>query len=580
MAKLTIPRRIEDQLERINTHVSHLSHTRNLPDFLKTDWIQWRERLTFYMGLGLDKSILAKKYNAFMRWADSRKLAYLLNKLADTLDAFQDLQAHKNYLSKESYAAYKDLILQKVQIELEKLEINMLRKIEKAQSVKREERTTLVAEYAQHRFIFDIAISHQNPKLSKSINKNDLPLVYDFFKQQENKFRFSRQMDKSERISTVAQTAGAGLDLYSGVTSAVPTLGNIGQGILNFLSGIPIIAVIISAIPLVINNFKAWLQNKSIVKKGFAAAALGFAILGIGVAISSLTIAAFATTAGFVAAGLAVIGYIHDTILPHALWERQIERKKSEIVRIQSRMNDIKSDNIVTLTTNEKNILLQKIELRFLASSDMTTQEKKELKDALPQAIALILAGKIADFSANPLLEDMVKDISFKNILLSGASNQISALQKDIQQLKEKKKANRAPLGLGFFALFGAILICIPTPITQIAGYSLLAITAIIGLNMKFNITGRIRNLFSKEKNTVIPNIAGHTTEEATNHPYVNDQSYRNIHSVIPINHPTASVPYANDAKIITSDNDTKVPVNENNKDDKESPDPEHPRHP
>lgn len=492
---------------------------------IKTDWNNIQKRFDLYANAG-------KHYQQLQAWKNSRKAEYQLEKLRSALLAYQQLQEpkQKQLLGVKKYNDIERLILNRIQIEIDKFDINQVLQLEKIQDVKRSEQLQKITHVRAKREQFNKVIDDAEPAYSTLFKNKNTHALYGFFREQETKFHFTKHIKRAKIAANIINQTGTATELASGMTEGFSAFGNIGAALGQAIVAIPIISSIAKAVPLVFKNIKAWSENKSTTTKIVAGVALGITVVGLATTI--ITTALAATVAGAaIATVLAAVGYAHSKVFPYIALRSKINSINTKIAERENRITELGQEKLSKLDELEKNVLLKKLEENYLAG--------KTSKESMVEAKSLILHGKdIQIMNIDPAIKAMRGDQDLKSYLIKLNNNHKTELDKQVAELNVKENAKRSGLGLGALAVIGAILVCIPTPITTGLGIALLTATAVVGVAIQFDIGTKIKNFFSnlfgdkKEKNNVAIKAE---TKETPKPTYEHNFSERIAHDSHPV---------------------------------------------
>lgn len=447
-------------------------------------WQQWRARYYLYAGF--------KEYEGLNRWQGGSKTGQFEKKLMSALQALKELQINKDKFKDKKFKEMEAAIVRVANIEMSKLEIAQIKKLVKIQGVNRDELKSMQENLLKERKVSKKEIEDRSNKFSYDIKEKDFPHLKKLFRDQESKFHFNAHIRRMKVANDAITVAKTGTDIFSLVANLFPPLVALGQGVVAFLSAIPLISVIATAIPLVFESIKTWVKNKSSSKKLGATIAIGF----VGAAILTAALAPIAALG--MAAGLAAFGFVVQQVIPYIARHKTINALNEEIATIGKRCDFLRDkDNVLNSTTledKEKHFLLKEIELNWNKADSHTEEDKKELK----RAKMLIYKESISKDCNNKIILQALNGKSLNSFLIEKHKERQSQLKTNVENLKALEKKQIATMINGIATVVGAVLFCIPTPPTMILGACLMGVSALVGIAIKYDLPQKIAGFFGK----------------------------------------------------------------------------------
>lgn len=469
----------------------------------------WQRRFEFY------EDIQDPAFKKFHAWKTKNKIIRGGKKLQRSLIALDELiNHHPNVnINNDRYEEMRAATQQVIDVQLMKLEIAQLRILEKAQGVKRRLSGISLADQEKNlKILRKKSYDHilkQKRRFSKDVKEHtpQLANTITFFKSHEQRIHFNRHFIRSDK------TADA-ISVVSSINGFISHLSAFSASLLSglaifasVLQAIPFIGAITSSIPILIHAAKSWLGNKSRTKKAFAAILVAV-VTGSFITIGIGTIA----TAG-IAVGLMVIGTYVKHVHPWIKSRIAIGKMKNELKELASIQEKLTKNIKPILSPREQKLLLIELDEKYLSSlskTNRTDKEKYEVKMAFNKKKSDILRGAYDD--------------SQKEFLVGEIQRQIEDTQKDLDLLHEHEIRKRIQVVNGALAVTGAILVCIPTPLTAIIGASLLLTSAIIGVTVTFDLVPKAKDFFQRHFGRNRSAVAV-PQEEAPHHQHGNKPS-------------------------------------------------------
>lgn len=448
-------------------------------------WIMWQRHFDVYGDLTL--------YPTLNRWKNGNKFQKLLLQVKKSLDALTETF----HLESEHSVLTKFAILHALDIELLHLELKFLTQIEKdkgstllSHRLKKLNAALLKQQKKSKKIIIDF-----NKRLSiQAKNVQDLPALMVFFRHYKKfKFYFDHSGMISEETSDLIGIANTLVSFLKSINGVIPEILNFFRGAAQLLKLLPLISAIASVVPFIIDAIKSWVKNERPIKKFKTTGSLLFVIGGI-------LAAAFITAASTViASSLLALGVIVKFGFPWITTLYQKSTKRKEILLLEKRKETLKSGRITSLSTYEKHTLMRLVENYWLSLPTFSHQNIANLH----RIKRLIANGdNIEAISFHPFIQMSLYHeshrITLEDWLLKKTDEKIQSLNEDIRFLKKISRSEGFKLINGAISIAGAILVCIPTPITLITGAAILLSTAIIGVALKYHWFKKIRRLFTK----------------------------------------------------------------------------------
>lgn len=466
----------------------------------------WQRRFEFY------EDIQDPAFKKFHAWKTKNKIIRGGKKLQRSLIALEELNKHHPELDIKRYKEMCTATQQVIDVQLTKLEIAQLRILEKAQGVKRRLSGISLADQEKNlKVLRKQSYDHilkQKLRFSQNVKEHtQLANTFTFFKSHEQRIHFNRHFIRSDK------TADA-ISVVSSINGFISHLSAFSASLLSglaifasVLQAIPFIGAITSSIPILIHAAKSWLGNKSRTKKAFAAILVAV-VTGSFITIGIGTIA----TAG-IAVGLMVIGTYVKHVHPWIKSRIAIGKMKNELKELASIQEKLTKNIKPILSPREQKLLLIELDEKYLSSlskTNRTDKEKYEVKMAFNKKKSDILRGAYDD--------------SQKEFLVGEIQRQIEDTQKDLDLLHKHEIRKRIQVVNGALAVTGAILVCIPTPLTAIIGASLLLTSAIIGVTVTFDLVPKAKDFFQRHFGRNRSAVAV-PQEEAPHHQHGNKPS-------------------------------------------------------
>jgi hypothetical protein len=482
-------------LQTLATHPSF----RQTADLLLARWQHWVERFGIY------DHIKKKRYIGFFTWQQDKKLIMQEDRFMDTLLALQEFtQYAKNDIANKD--DIEKTLLTLADIQLAKLEIRQSKKLKKVQGLSRGNLKQDIETLREKRKKTMDMI--QTVCYSKEIKETDnIPLTKAVLQYHETKFRFGRVIERSDYAVTAAKVTKIGNFSFQFI-NAFPTFFSalaqpfiqIGQALGIFLNSIPIIANIVSAIPILFTAAKTWFKNKSKTKKILHSIAAALAIAGIIVGAVFLGFGLL-TLGGIIATGLAVVGFIALQVIP---WARAMIKLSSTIndnAQVKKRIKFLsgKNHHASELTEFEKDMLLKRIEDAWLKDEFNIKAFDSKIIDDAKDLIAF--GNDMISLRANVLIRKILESKSpstLEAFLLEENKSKLKYLKDYVKELKKDEETKAVTTGNSLLAIIGAILLCIPTPPTMIIGAGLLLVSTLVGFGIKYKWGEKISNLFNR----------------------------------------------------------------------------------
>lgn len=477
----------------------YLQNTDQKSNHLSFRWEQWLNRFRFYRSVDDARVFDGSKYEAFLDWQDNRKKIWRQEKLYEKLLALDEFYKIRHHLDPKVAHDLHESLIRLINIELTKLEIDQLRKLEKAEQIKRtaeieEHRQALLIDkqyikkyLVNRRVSFLDYFNTENPSYTH-LNK--------VLSARESKIPYSRILHKTEDLNNGFSIINSGLDLFVRIVAA-GYLGVIkfSQSFVDTLSSIPIISIALTGIHLTLKLIKSFAQKKS-------SKTVLSSIVVLGIVGAALVGASFAPVAGaFIASALVSLVYTTQHLLPWVAMRRKISFDTEHLNDAINRFNLIADrHHQLVLTGHEKNLVIRELERYCVKLAN--NGDKRQLQ----ASIKLIHDAKnhtdVMRLEKNPLIRAMLvnnNQSNLKGIVVRESQVQLRRVRVDLQALKAYEKEHRWKVGTGFLGVVGAVLLCIPTPITWVVGASLLTTSTVIGIGLKYRAVSRAITFF-KEK--------------------------------------------------------------------------------
>ncbi|MFZ2315610.1 MAG: hypothetical protein WAW86_08160 [Gammaproteobacteria bacterium] len=466
---------------------------------LSIRWERWLNRFRFYRNVDEAREYADPKYETFLDWQDNRKKIWRQEKLYEKLLALDEFDKIRHQLDGKVAVDLNEALVRLINIELTKLEIDQLKKLEKAEQIKR------TAEIEEHRqallidkqYIYKNLIKREVSFLEYlNANNPNSKNLYKMIDARKSKIRYSYLLQRTEDASSGFSFINSGLDLFVRIAAA----GYIGiikfsQAFINTLSSIPLISIALTGIHLTLNLVKSIAQKKSDKK-----VVVGIAVLGI--VGAALLGTAFAPIAGaFIASTLVSLVYTTQHFIPWIAMRRKISKDSKDLDNAIDRFNLVaKKDHELVLTNSEKKLVVRELERYCVKLTENGNINQ------LQSTIKLINDAKdhkdVKRLEKNPLIKSMLAanvKPDLKGIVLRESRIQLRQVRVDLKALKTYEKEHRWKVATGLLGVVGAILLCIPTPVTWVVGASLLTASTVVGLGLKYRVVPRIMNFFREK---------------------------------------------------------------------------------
>ena len=488
----------ESRYQKITELLTALSRDNTDIEKLRLRWLHWVERFGVY------DHINKKRYVGFFAWQQDKKLINQEEKFLAALNALFELkhQSTNDFPNKDEII---NTISSLAETDLHKLELRQSRKLKKIQNLARGDLKKEMEAFRDKRS--KLVDEVRNKNYSQQIPEDQhLIFTQTLLKYHEQKFRWSKFIENAEHVSAGAKATKLGnfafyvVNFFPNMLHTVaPPLITLGHSISTFLNGIPIVANIVSAIPIVFAAIKSWFKNKSTTKKVINSIAAGLAIAGI-VAASVFLGLGLLTLGGFVGAGLAIVGFVALQLIPWARSMYKLVQARIEREKTIERMQFLQDKPLVSLTEAEKDILLKRIEDAWIHNEfGIKTSMDSQVIDAAKELIAD--GTDINKLKANLLIQRILENktpLRLEQFLLDEHEQKKVYLTEHIKELKIVEREKAIGMSTSLLAVIGAVLICIPTPPTMIIGSALLLGTAIVGFGIKYKWGEKIANLFNR----------------------------------------------------------------------------------
>lgn len=463
----------------MTTSITNLFDQAHIP-LQAAKWKQFTLRRDMYS----DFSVKDKDYASFIDWHQSNKFQYQARKLTLALDAMIEFNQHQHQFLSFEQIEIRNILENIVNIEATKMQIAQLRKLEKIQGVSRDLEDS-IATLKKDRAQLVKDIEDREIKFSVILKGKDLPKMQALFKHQESKFHFGKHIRRLNYVTDGMSMSKEGVDLHSKAMTSTPA--GPAAGVAGFLSAIPIVALVSQAIPGVLNLVKNVAQKKTGSKILMNVGML--ALMG-GIVIASI---AFPVAALGITIGMAAFKFMTSTILPLATMQINLRKLKQKIKALATRNKELENkDEFVVnekLTNEEKHSLAKAVE-SYICSNPVDSEEMKN-------CMSLIMQGNDKDMLAdNPIIKNVLGDKLLSQFIQDENKSRISMLEKNITKLETAQKKMSIQSALGTVALAGALIALIPTPLTWIMGGSLLLLTAVAGVAIKYDWAGKVKKFF------------------------------------------------------------------------------------
>lgn len=467
----------------------------------------WEMRTEFYLKVG-------PNFNPHIHtwWLRDGGINKRLKTINQALQALAELNASGTTENREEIA---NIIWRVIELELRKLEFKQFNKLGKDQDSLRDETTNIRQTLAKDKAQLSNDISEQ--KYSKSISTTLNPQLHAFLLQQESwRMSIKKFLKKSALVTDAGATISSVGGVVPSVNEAFPAMMQAGQIGGFALSAIPAIGAISVALPLIFTAIRSWLKNKSTTNRALSIATVGL-VIGAMIVAAGIPVA----TAGIVC-GLMAVGAIKLYVLPWWKTRKNIISKEKEVGLLEKRIAGLINKDVITdVSRQERHALLRHVENYVLANLNYGKQLDVNHLNALRSCIQTGDAKKI---NSHPLLNSILSASNHANLdefLLDHALERKTKLDGEIKTLKKVNRDNFYKMMNGLIGVLGAVLVCIPTPPTIIAGAALFAITGVIGMSLKYNLHGKfgdfIRGKLKNETKETAPLIPQGSQNELNN---------------------------------------------------------------
>jgi hypothetical protein len=227
-----------------------------------------------------------------------------------------------------------------------------------------------------------------------------------------------------------------------------------------------------------------------------------------------------AATIGVIFAG---IGVFREQIFPLIKINNEIKRRRNELFWMNDKIKALQdtSNPIAQLDEADKHALMKLIEDYLLLAKSITR------KGELANLKVLIARGQVNLLLGNKLLNDALADkltklqparktYSIYDCLIDASNARSAFLNNKLTQLRKAQTKRTAFLVNSIISLCGAALLVVPFPPVMILGASILFVTTIVSLAIKYNWLGKFKAYISRKSAKPVAATAEEASDEET----------------------------------------------------------------
>lgn len=452
-------------------------------------WDEWKIRTALYSPVGF--KLGEKDTKPFTDFNQTYEQFQKFNNLRSTRNTLIKLQRSLKSFHQQPPGAQFDevrlVLLMSMMTQILKLKTAQLESLEEQQHLRRFSLQQQLKITRLHKKELNSIIEKRRDPLSKKVHKVN-PEAAAFFKSREKRTRFNKHAEKVADVDAYVKIARYGLDFLHNLSQFSTA---IGQAIANFASALtvlPILSQIGTVYPFILGAYKSWKKGKDRLTT-----ALAFG------AAATVGIILFATGTLFIAAGAMIAtAVIGGTILQNILPWRKLRadiREQKQIIKDCSQPVDDKNP---TLTQLQKQLLLLKLE-QFILNKEPTKEMLKRIDDAK----YAIISGSKKAISENTILQTIINGnnpkILHEYIVRELEQHKFHA-QKNLLVLNHDERLARVAMVGGIFASIGAILFCIPNPITLTIAAGFFMFSGAVTLALRNKWVDKLFGRFSKSE--------------------------------------------------------------------------------
>lgn len=376
-----------------------------------------------------------------------------------------------------------------IEMELSRIELKQYRRLSKDQDERRPE-INMMAQ-SLHSKLEEM----ENTMCARHYSKQfeDMPVFELYFKHYEIRTIDTKKLLKHvESVNKALKLPRAAISFVNSMLRVLAP--SVASTVSTSLMSIPMVGAVMIAIPVVVDAIKAWVKNKSGWTKALTTGVLIAA--GIGALIAGI----FPVTALGIGCALVAVGVFEKNVKPWIQTRRLIQKKETELGDNEWRIRELSVASTNGIQTAEKHVLFQLMESYCLRhTSDMT---------AVNQVRRLIQEGNFGNLLHDPLVKAALEEYKEKNpekkiaglhdFLKEGLMKRQLVLENQLKELRAKQIEKHVLLVNGILTFAGAVLLCIPTPPTIIAGAAIVFATTVIQFAINRGWPGKLVSLFKR----------------------------------------------------------------------------------